>query len=110
LAIAPARPCSGSPTCPHVAVYRGRCPQHARGAERQRYNADIRKWYATNEWRILRLIVLGEEPVCMDCRTDPSIDVDHKVPHRGNRALFFDRGNLQGLCKGCHSRKTQRGE
>lgn len=28
--------------------------------------------------------------------------VDHKLPHRGNSALFFDAGNLQSLAKKCH--------
>ncbi|MCC7244019.1 MAG: HNH endonuclease [Acidobacteria bacterium] len=37
-------------------------------------------------------------------------DVDHIVSHRGNPKLFWWRQNLQGLCHGCHSRKTQRGE
>jgi 5-methylcytosine-specific restriction protein A len=40
----------------------------------------------------------------------PSTEVDHKTPHRGAYALFWDRQNLQGLCKRCHARKTQRGE
>jgi 5-methylcytosine-specific restriction protein A len=34
--------------------------------------------------------------------------VDHIRPHRGEQSLFFDRANLQGLCKPCHDRKTTR--
>lgn len=38
------------------------------------------------------------------------IHVDHKVPHRGDRAIFWDVSNWQ-LCHGaCHAAKTLRGE
>lgn len=33
-------------------------------------------------------------------------EVDHIVPHKGDRGLFFGKSNLQSLCKQCHSRKT----
>lgn len=29
--------------------------------------------------------------------------VDHKIPHRGDMALFWDRNNWQGLCDFCHN-------
>lgn len=33
--------------------------------------------------------------------------VDHVVPHRGDKNLFWNaRGNWQALCVSCHSRKT----
>ncbi len=32
--------------------------------------------------------------------------VDYMVPHRGDKALFWDRSNWQALCKRCHDRKT----
>jgi 5-methylcytosine-specific restriction protein A len=96
--------------CPNRATYRGRCPQHATQKEQTRYNAATRKWYSTEDWRILRLTVLAEQPVCMDCKVAPSVEVDHIVPHRGDYVLFWDRDNLQGLCKQCHGRKTKKGE
>lgn len=34
--------------------------------------------------------------------------VDHKVPHKGDKALFWDSTNWQSLCKPCHDRKTAR--
>jgi hypothetical protein len=34
--------------------------------------------------------------------------VDHKVPHRGNQALFWDETNWQAMAKACHDAKTQR--
>ncbi|WP_432443079.1 HNH endonuclease signature motif containing protein [Martelella lutilitoris] len=44
-------------------------------------------------------------------RSDPqAAEVDHIQPHRGDRALFFSLGNLQTLCKFCHSTAKQRME
>lgn len=103
------RPCTGSLTCPHTAIYRGRCHEHAREKERTRYNADTRKWYCTEAWRILRLSILGEQPVCVNCRQAASTEVDHIIPHRGEYALFWERTNLQGMCSPCHGQKTRRG-
>jgi 5-methylcytosine-specific restriction protein A len=33
--------------------------------------------------------------------------VDHIIPHRGNRELFWDTENWQALCTPCHNRKTK---
>ena len=38
----------------------------------------------------------------------PSTTVDHIVPHKGDRTLFWDRTNWQALCKPCHDSKTAR--
>nr|WP_243256973.1 HNH endonuclease signature motif containing protein [Rhizobium skierniewicense] len=35
---------------------------------------------------------------------------DHKIPHRGDEALFWDESNLQCLCKPCHDGLKQRQE
>ncbi|WP_326537644.1 HNH endonuclease signature motif containing protein, partial [Pseudorhodoferax sp.] len=32
---------------------------------------------------------------------------DHIVPHKGDLGRFFDRGNLQSLCKPCHDNHKQ---
>jgi 5-methylcytosine-specific restriction enzyme A len=110
--IAARRPCL-RPGCPHLAEYRGRCAEHARGQEQGRPNADVRQWYHSSRWQDLRTQVLSEEPLCRiglaEKRVEASTDVDHIVPHRGDPALFWERRNLQGLCHECHSRKTQGG-
>ena len=36
--------------------------------------------------------------------------VDHLVPHRGDRLLFWDASNWQSLCESCHNRKTARAD
>lgn len=98
------------PRCPNLGAYKGRCKVHARIQERTRYNAETRKWYYTDAWKTLRQIVLGNQPVCVECKVQPSTEVDHITPHRGNYAMFFNLSNLQGMCTTCHGRKTQRGE
>lgn len=49
---------------------------------------------------------------CEDCarlgRFRPSKVVDHKVPHRGDMNLFWDRSNWQAMAKQCHDAKTAR--
>ncbi|WP_461335862.1 HNH endonuclease [Bradyrhizobium liaoningense] len=35
---------------------------------------------------------------------------DHKIPHRGDERLFWDKTNLQTLLKTCHDRDKQKAE
>lgn len=48
--------------------------------------------------------------LCVTCKAEGRIAaatvVDHKTPHRGDQALFWNRANWQALCKTCHDRKT----
>ena len=39
----------------------------------------------------------------------PATVVDHVIPHRGNKQLFWDEKNWQPLCKSCHDLKTGMG-
>jgi 5-methylcytosine-specific restriction protein A len=64
---------------------------------------------------VLRAEVLARDPLCRcelcgagERRVRPSTVADHIVPHRGDADLFWDPGNLQGLAKTCHDRKTRR--
>ena len=36
--------------------------------------------------------------------------VDHVIPHKGDEVLFFDRENVQSLCKTHHDSSKQRAE
>jgi 5-methylcytosine-specific restriction protein A len=91
---------------------RRRCPVHELAAEQARPNIAVRRWYRTKEWRALRTRVLREQAYqCAACgQVAAGLDVDHIKRHEGLRARFWDRANLQALCRPCHSRKTQRGE
>jgi len=73
-----------------------------------------RCWYYTTRWRELRKAQLQREPLCHLCRAGgrrtPATIVDHRRPHRGSAALFFDAGNLASLCKPHHDATKQRQE
>lgn len=101
------------PGCSNI-VERGRCKGCAAKRERDRPLADVRRLYHSARWLALRLRVLLEQPLCAVCDLAglvvASAEVDHVIPHRGDLRLFWDRANLQGLCKPCHSRKTQAGQ
>jgi len=72
---------------------------------------DYRRLYGTKRWFQLRARQLREQPLCKFCgdlgRVTPAAVVDHKQPHRGDEALFFDPDNLQSLCKPCHDGAKQ---
>lgn len=54
----------------------------------------------------LRYIVLARDPICRMCHRTASSVADHIKPHKGVWALFCDLANLQGICDGCHAKKT----
>jgi 5-methylcytosine-specific restriction endonuclease McrA len=108
--LAPKRYCA-VPGC-SVLVERGRCAPHAVALEHTRPNRDVRKWYYTLQWSHLRKSVLTDAAyTCAECgQIQLDLDVDHIVKHEGDPTRFWNRANLQALCKPCHSRKTVRGE
>ena len=61
-------------------------------------------------WSRARTAYLFAHPWCVQCKANgslvPATQVDHIVPHNGNRAMFWDSRNWQGLCTSCHSKKT----
>jgi 5-methylcytosine-specific restriction endonuclease McrA len=67
-----------------------------------------------NRWKVFAKDFLSEPANvwCRKCRKSnllvPAREVDHIIPHRGNEELIWDRKNMQGLCRPCHSRKTLR--
>lgn len=95
---------------------RGRryCDAHEKQKRKRENDArpDYRKWYGLAPWKRARLRFLAENPLCVECqrqgRITPANEVDHIVPHKGNRELFWNRDNWQGLCSQCHSAKTMR--
>ena len=58
------------------------------------------------KWQKARERFLSEHPLCCYCertgRTTAASVVDHKIPHRGDTALFWNESNWQPLCKPCH--------
>lgn len=71
-----------------------------------------------SKWVKARRAFLQQHPLCAEClrqgRTTQALVVDHIVPHRGDRRLFWDRKNWQALCDyrspyNCHGVKTGSG-
>ena len=69
------------------------------------------KAYSTARWGKVRKSQMSKAPLCQRCLSfdlvTTATDVDHQVPHKGDRKLMWDAGNLQSLCRSCHSWKTQ---
>jgi len=106
---APKRPCR-YPGCPGFCE-KGQvfCKDHMQwSGERLRGSAAARGY--DRHWREARGMFLREHPLCAAClaegRTTPATVVDHIIPHRGDKQLFWDKDNWQPLCKACHDKKT----
>lgn len=67
------------------------------------------------KWQKAREGWLQAHPLCVMCdeldhRVTAASVVDHRIPHRGDMALFWDRTNWQSLCAHHHSAHKQREE
>lgn len=90
------------------------CERHE--AERQRQDQQERGTAAqrgySSQWRKARAGFLEKHPLCKCCHAAGKITaatvLDHVVPHKGDKGLFWDRENWQPLCKACHDSKTAR--
>ena len=89
-----------------------RCRTHAALREHERPNYALRRQYRTPQWKALRARILRDQAYqCADCKQIlPRLEVDHIAKHHGNMRQFWNRANLQALCRTCHQRKTRRGE
>ena len=104
----PKRPCR-YPGCPNLCDSGVYCRQQSQySSDRLRGNAEARGYNA--EWRRARKAFLQQNPLCSECRKagklTPATVVDHIIPHRGDKRLFWDEKNWQSLCKSCHDKKT----
>jgi 5-methylcytosine-specific restriction protein A len=88
-----------------------RCGAQRNASEALRPSSNERGYDMT--WRRYSELYRLENPWCVEClkqgRTMRAEVVDHVIPHRGDRDLFWDTGNHQGLCKRHHDRKTASG-
>lgn len=108
----PMQPCRKH-GCKGYAVEGGYCKDHQHLAKpfasiEDRPSAFKRGY--DRRWQQVRRIFLRQHPLCVECgkdgRTTLATEVDHIVPHRGDRDLFWDQNNWQPLCKRCHTKKT----
>ena len=70
------------------------------------------KFYQTKEWRDLRDYVLGNNPLCVECKKNGNLvlatECDHKIDIQVSPELCLEPDNVQPLCKSCHSKKTNK--
>ena len=107
----PRRPCR-FPGCPNLCDSGVYCRDHLQySTDRIRGGADARGY--DSAWRKARKSYLEEHPLCEECRKNgkltPASVIDHIIPHRGDKKLFWDETNWQPLCKDCHDKKTGSG-
>lgn len=108
------RPCT-HPGC-GVLTETGRCAKHppsVRGKDYDRKRGGSTERLYDSRWQKAREGFLRSHPLCMcpDCdagrlRVRAAVVVDHKIPHRGDKQLFWDRNNWQSMAKDCHDKKT----
>lgn len=97
--------------CGHVVASSQRCPcQIRKDAERNRRaeanRPSARERGYDSKWETERAAFLKTNPTCVRCGA-PAKVVDHVIPHRGDRKLFWSRSNWQALCTSCHARWKQ---
>ncbi|MFC1794106.1 HNH endonuclease [Planctomycetota bacterium] len=78
--------------------------------ERKRQIDEMKAFYASSEWRLVRQQVIQEQGrVCKECRshitTDNDLTVDHIKPRSKFPELALVKSNLQILCRRCNSAK-----
>lgn len=96
-----------------VVLTNGRyCDDHKKKAQQQqdkRRGTAAQRGYGS-QWRKARAGYLRNHPLCVMCERDgrivQAVIVDHIVPHKMDRELFWDKANWQPLCKHHHDVKT----
>ena len=98
---------------PRVSTLGNRLPTIQPGSWRTSSQTSGQRGY-DYKWQKARESYLRLNPFCVKCDTEGIVTmgntVDHKVPHRGDRALFWDKSNWQTLCGPHHSSDKQREE
>lgn len=95
----------------------GFAPGDQKGQDQHRtMMAPWRAWYNTERWRKLRMQVFVRDhfvcqrsgAVCVGRYPAPNSPVaNHKVPHRGDPALFWDPNNIETVTKEVHDSLIQ---
>lgn len=80
---------------------------------------DYRGWYKLARWcakphGLRWRVLVRDQFTCQMCRrpehNTSQLVADHKIPHKGDEALFWAEGNVWCLCKACHDGAKQREE
>lgn len=105
----PVSPCSKT-GCPNLASKRGLCNKHVEEYNQRRYSEPT---LYDARWQKIRQLWLIDHPLCAECERQGRLEagnvVDHIIPHKGDKELFYSQSNLQTLCKRHHDIKTAQG-
>ena len=106
------RPCKHA-GCPDLTRDKtGYCDAHRLNQDKRRGTARERGY--TRDWERESKAYLAEHPLCVTCESEGLFKaakvVDHRIPHRGNPVLFWDKSNWQSMCKRHHDMKTASGQ
>ncbi|MFG1188606.1 HNH endonuclease signature motif containing protein [Xanthobacter flavus] len=90
--------------CGYKVASGSRCPcQQRRQAEADARRPSARDRGYDSRWDAERAAYLKAYPKCARCPATATV-VDHIIPHKGDRNLFWSRSNWQPLCRTCHDR------
>jgi 5-methylcytosine-specific restriction endonuclease McrA len=109
----PPRICSCGRVVPHdVPCECQRTATRERNARHDARRPSARARGYNHEWRKARLDFLATHSHCRECSnhgvTALATVIDHIIPHRGDKRLFWSRANWQPLCAPCHNSTKQR--
>lgn len=101
-------------TCGRIIPHGVRCECQRQATRERNTRHDARRPSARqrgydSKWQRERAAYLHVYSHCRKCG-NPATTVDHIIPHRGDRALFWNRSNWQPLCTRCHNSVKQRQE
>jgi 5-methylcytosine-specific restriction endonuclease McrA len=83
-----------------------RCPRCTKQYDRTRGTARERGYDSRWERESEAFLALPQNRFCA-CGCGRLADmVDHRIAHKGDRALFWDKSNWQAMYNGCNSRKS----
>jgi 5-methylcytosine-specific restriction protein A len=108
----PPRICAG---CGRIVRPSDTCPcQKARKARADARRPSARERGYSSAWDKASADYLAAHPWCVMCaeygQRRLATVTDHVIPHRGDKRLFWDRSNWQGLCGPHHNSTKQSAE
>jgi 5-methylcytosine-specific restriction protein A len=72
--------------------------------------AEDQAFYHSIEWKKCRNLFIRLNPMCFDCQNNgydtPAYEVHHIKKRKDFPELAFAHDNLMGLCKSCHTKRT----
>jgi 5-methylcytosine-specific restriction protein A len=112
-----AKPCRHPGCSALVRDGSGYCIAHKREVKKrvdEQRESSTKRGYSY-KWQQAREQFLQAHPLCEcpDCKAGElritlATVVDHKIAHKGDLKLFWDRNNWQAMSKPCHDKKTAR--